>query len=534
MKKIFIYAVLMLLCFNCFSQQRPSGTVPACPYPTQIAQPDGQMIDIRIKGNGYTHYLETIDGYTIIKDQRDNTFKYMTSDGYGDLLITDVVVHNAKKRDSKERAFLKRIDKHLRFSGEKLKERENFLKAHGSSCSGTFPSTGLRRALMILIDFTDQPNQHTRGELNNLVNLEGYNVNGQTGSFREYYEDISYGNLTVMTDVKGWYTADNNRAFYGADDANGYDLRPRTLVREAVDEAEANGVNFSLYDNDEDGRVDVVMIIHSGRGEEESADVNDIWSHKWELFDLAVEYDGVTISEYIIQPERYQQGITNIGVLCHEFGHALGLPDLYDTDGSSEGIGNWGLMAGGSWNNQGRTPAHICAWGKIKLGWLTPTVLSSNTTIDALPDIDGKDTCYIAYTSVPEEYFLISNRQQVGWDEHLPGEGLAIWHIDDMQAGNTDETHYKVHLEQADGNEDLNDTGNGRGDDGDLYPGSTNNVLFNNTTTPDSRLYNGSSSIITVGSISTSGETIGFTVWGAVCPANITLDSPSNDYGEEH
>jgi len=535
MKKIFIYVVLMLLCFNCFSQQMPSGTVTACPYATEIAQPDGEMIDIRIKGNGYIHYLETIDGYTIIKDQRDNTFKYMVSDGEGDLLITDVVVHNAKKRDSKERTFLKQIDKYLRFSGEKLKERKSLLKAHNSSCDETFPSIGLGRALMILIDFPDQPSQHTRNEFNNLANLEGYNVNGQTGSFREYYQDISYDSLTIMTDVKGWYRAPENKDFYGADvtDGNGNrigDTNPWALARDAVEAAENDGIDFSLYDNDENGVVDVVMIMHSGRGQEESAEADDIWSHK---SSIDVEYDGVTISTYIMQAEKYDQDITNIGVLCHEFGHALGLPDLYDTDNTSEGIGEWCVMASGNWNNEGKTPAHMCTWGKIKLGWLTPTVLFSNQTIDALPNINDNDTCYIVSVySTPEEYFLISNRQQVGWDEHIPGEGLAIWHIDDRQLNNTDEDHYKVHLEQADGDEDLNDNTN-RGDDGDLYPGSSDNTLFNDTTIPNSHLYNGNSSFITVGNISVTGETIGFYVNGSGCRANIDLDA-NNNYQEGH
>jgi len=521
MKNIISLMIFTCLYYNSFSQEIPYGTVSASPYPTQIAQPDGEMIDIKVKGNGYIHYLETIDGYTILKDDQDGMFKYMVSDGNGDLLLTDVVVHNSGNRNQQELNFLSQIEKNLRFSGKTLKQKTGFLRSHQpDSLQYVFPSTGTRRALLILIDFPDQNKQHTVSEFNDLANQSGYNVNGQSGSFRDYYRDISYNALTINTDVRGWYTANNNKAFYGAEGGN-----PRALVREAVDAAQANGVNFSLYDGDNDGKVDVVMIIHSGRGEEESGVEDDIWSHSSSLGNLQVSYDGVLISDYIIQAERQSGSITNIGVLCHEFGHALGIPDLYDTDGSSKGIGRWGLMASGTWNNNGKTPAQMCAWSKIQLGWITPTVLSSNTTVSSLPNINASATCYRINTSTSGEYFLISNRQKIGWDNHLPGEGLAIWHIDDNQSGNQNENRYKVDLEQADDARHLNNDVN-TGDNGDLFPGSANNTFFDDNTNPNARLYNGSNSGVVINNIFESGINVGFDYTDSGnCIANVTVNA---------
>ena len=523
--KNYLISVLILtfVYINSYCQETPVGS-PACPYPTQIAQPNGDLLDIKIKGNGHIHYLETIDGYTIMKDPNDDTFKYMVGDKKGDLLLTDIIVNNTNKRNKSELSFLNQIDKNLRFSGEVLKEKSASSESnhshhdhsHDHGPEYVFPSTGIGRALLLLVDFPDQISQHTVGEFDNLANQSGYNVNGQTGSFRDYYIDASYGQLTINTDVRGWYTAANGKAYYGEDAFTStgarYDIRPRDLVREAVDAAEADGVNFSLYDGDNDGVVDVVMVIHSGRGQEESGDSDDIWSHKWSLGSQQVTYDGVTIYNYIIQPEKYSSSntIANIGVLCHEFGHVLGLPDLYDRDYSSNGIGSWGLMAGGTWNNNGKTPANMSAWTKAQLGWITPIELSSPTTISNLPNLDASASCYKVNTSNPNEYFLITNRQKVGWDAHIPGEGLAIWHIDDnVTTQNDDETHYLVHLEQADGLNDLNNRAN-RGDAGDLFPGTANNTSFDDNTNPNAKMYNGTNTNICISNIVESGTNVGF------------------------
>jgi len=175
------------------------------------------------------------------------------------------------------------------------------------------------------------------------------------------------------------------------------------------------------------------MIIHAGSG----YGIDGIEPNLGFLENLKI--DGVEIRQYTIQAETYEKpgevNINNIGIICHEFGHALGIYDLYGSNGDP-GINVWGVMGGGALNNDGRTPAHMCAWSKIQLGWIDPTVITSPESISNMPTIDKSPTCYRLNTATSTEYFLISARQQSGWDSGLSQEGVAIWHIDDTQPGN--------------------------------------------------------------------------------------------------
>jgi hypothetical protein len=228
-----------------------------------------------------------------------------------------------------------------------------------------------------------------------------------------------------------------------------------------------------------------------------------------------VTVDGVTISEYSIQPEYVRSsGDSTIGVFCHEFGHVLGLPDFYDYDYSSEGLGNWSLMAGGMWNSNGSRPAHPDAWCKIEMGWVTPVTPTENTTGASLPRVETSPTIYkMTNASMPSgQYYLIENRGTTGFDNYLPGSGLCIYHVDDNQTSNDNEWypghtsygHYQVALEQADGLWEL-EKGASSGDDGDPWPGAYNKRAFNDTSTPNTKNYSNTATKIAVQNISLAG-----------------------------
>ena len=205
-------------------------------------------------------------------------------------------------------------------------------------------------------------------------------------------------------------------------------------------------VNFASYDNDGDGFVDAFIVIHAGAGAEQTGSKTDIWSHKWVLPGSAYSADGAKIYAYLTVPED-----SKIGVCAHELGHLLfGFPDLYDTDYSSEGIGNWCLMAGGSWNGGGDIPAHPSAWCKVNQGWAQAVIVKENGTLN-IDDIKSSQKAYRLWKNgaAGSEYFLVENRQRTGYDRLLPGEGLLIWHVDESIESNSDETHPKVALVQA-------------------------------------------------------------------------------------
>jgi immune inhibitor A len=365
------------------------------------------------------------------------------------------------------------------------------------------PVTGTRKALVLLVDFSDFSSTEPQVHFEDLLFSLGKN------SMRDYFKEVSYNQLNVVGEVSGhgpssgWYRAPQAKSFYTNNDF-GFGAYPRNaqkLVEELIDLA-APHVNFADYDNDGDGKVESLVVVCAGVGGEQSGNKSDFWSHKWGISPKVV--DGVTVDRYFMAPENGR-----VGVMCHELGHLLmGWPDLYDTDYSSRGTGRWDLMAGGSWNNGGNTPAHPTAWCKVKAGWINPTVVfNAAQTATIKPYKDNKAVYKLPINSLTsKEYFLVSNRQKQGFDSHLPGEGLIIEHIDDNKTNNSDENHYLVDIEQCDGLRELNKNINS-GNTDDAFPCGSKNA-FSNTTVPSSKSYAGADSKISVTDIVRSGDNI--------------------------
>ncbi len=494
------------------------------PEPIELKQPDGSTLKVYGKGNRELSYTRTSDGYTLLSSSKGQ-YEYAQRNEEGELELSGVIAHDKLNRSSKELKFLTSIVPNLTYGMAqtaqlKAKFEEKEPAAVLAANSHAFPTSGVRKVLMLMIQYPDLTQTHSVGEFDNFMNQVGYTGSGSgTGSFKDYFEEVSFGQLTLNTDVFGWYTAANPFTYY-ADSSSNPDAQ-RELVAEAIDAAEAAGVDFAQYDNDGDGSVDGIIIVHAGPGAEIGSQTQYIWSHRSSIYGATARtYDGVDIRDYMINPERREPNMAKIGVFCHEFGHGLGLPDLYDTDdmvtGDSEGIGNWGAMGSCIYLNSENTPCHLGAWSKQKLGWQTPSVISAANTYSLNPAATNNFS-YKVLTPDLSEYFLLENRQKVGFDAYLPGEGLAIWHIDtdkaDLYPGNNsvnaDETNKGIDLEEADGNDDL-DNENNRGDAGDLFPGSSNITSFGNATGPGSQTYAGGNSGIEVTAISENTNIVQF------------------------
>ncbi len=249
-------------------------------------------------------------------------------------------------------------------------------------------------------------------------------------------------------------------------------------------------VDFSHYA--ENGVVSDLIVIHAGQGAETNGScVSCIWSHRWVLHQPLL-LDGVEVYDYTIQPEYiYSAGDSTIGVFAHEYGHLLGLPDLYDTDYSSYGLGEWSLMANGCWNGYpgGSRPAHPDAWTKIELGWVDPQLISTPQTV-AFPAVETSPTVVKLWSGLhSNEYFLVENRQMMGFDNYLPGDGLLIYHVDEYASQNND-WHPMVMVEQEDGYWDLQFAYNS-GDWSDCWPGDYGNICFDAFSTPNNLTYAG-------------------------------------------
>ena len=364
------------------------------------------------------------------------------------------------------------------------------------------PLRGAVRVIVVLVEFPDKKLSFSKQHYEDLFFSTGKVA---TGSVKEYYKEVTNGLVDIQGEVAGPFKMPQKITYYANGNSGMGDNEPnaRDMARDAALAANPS-IDFSKYDNDDDGYVDAFVIIHAGRGAEETAAKTDIWSHKWVL---PQEYtaDGAKVYGYLTVPEDCK-----LGVCAHELGHLLfGFPDLYDTDYSSEGIGDWCLMASGSWGNNGDTPSHPCAWCKAQQEWVTTVKQTSNQQdLDIEPVVDSQKIFRLWKDGGPgNEYFLVENRQQKKFDKFLPGSGLLVWHIDDNIDNNDNERHYKVALVQADGKMDL-EKGNNTGDGGDPWPGDLRKTGFDTTTTPNSLSYGGLDSGVKVEKISTKNGII--------------------------
>lgn len=545
MKQFFTLFLLSTLSLFSFAQSTltelstPSNCI-ASPDPLVITQADQTQITVVGKGNLNNNWTESVDGFTIVKNS-NGIYEYAHLVN-GDLQASGVKARDPQQRTTSELSFVSSLTPSIKPMPSALKGSV-LNQVRKQIQNKTYPTTGNIRVLALLIDYPDLQSTYLKSDFDSLLNGSNYPIGH--GSFKTFYETSSHGLLTIDVDVMGWYRADSNYIYYSYD--SGY-ARAADLVREAVDAAELAGANFSNYDNDNDGDVDGILTVHAGPGAEVGSQTQYIWSHRWVLNGGnlgSVFYDGVWINDYMMNPETRgtlsNPSLVDVGVFCHEFGHNLGLPDLYDTDqsnGDSEGIGNWGIMSGGTWLGGGDYPANFCAWSRIENGWDTPTQLTiginGNYTMN--PASLNQNEIYQINTQNSNEYFLLENRQQTGLDTLLPGTGLAIWHINTSKTSmfqnqvNGDETEKGVDLEEADGNDDLDNEVN-RGDNGDLFPGSSNQRTFNDNTYPSAETYTPSNTGLQIRNITETGNLISFDFGAplsASCSGTITLTATSD------
>lgn len=363
-------------------------------------------------------------------------------------------------------------------------------------------------ALALLVDFSDNKGTRPAADFQKML-FDAANPNSMTS----YYSKLSRGALQVSGEVKGYVRAPKPYSFYTdgqSGTGNNFPSNGPGLLRDALTVFTATS-SLASYDTDGDGFVDGIFLIHAGGGAEaEQSPVkrkNMIWSHKWTLPTPFVK-NGVRVFAYSTEPEDGK-----VGVFCHEFGHVLGLPDLYDTSNRSEGVGDWCLMGGGSWGNNGANPTRMSCWCLQRLGWAKPTVVAAARTL-TLPTLEvDPAACYRLWTrgTSGPEYFLIENRQTTGMDKFLPGSGLAVWHIDERQSGNTNPLAYMVGLVEADGLQELEKAIN-RGDAGDLFPGSKKVKSVadaaNPNINPNTNAHGGAASKVKISTITVVGDKI--------------------------
>ena len=408
--------------------------IPAKPGKIERVQPDGSTVTVTLRGDEYCHAFFSEDGYMLM--ERENALYYAIAANNG-FTSSNTLAHNEHTRSATEKDFVATLSKvdFAKFHNSVASERKKALK----KVSGDdFPAFGDMRGIVLLVNFQNLKMlpQHDLESWQRLMNEKGTEIFESTGSCADYFSDQSMGLFTPTFDVVGPIELDNKFEYYGHNDSRGQDTHPQDMVKEACEKAHNDfGVDFSNYDYDENGYVDFVYVFYAGFGEASGANPSTIWPHSSDIsvFGIDLELDGKKITSYACSNELYGNSgeeHDGIGAFCHEFSHVLGLPDMYNTKNTADvQIGTWELMDKGSYNNRSRTPPAYSAYERLYLGWLNVTELSEPAYGVELPELTKNNFAYIIRTKNDNEYFILENRQQRGWDKYHYSTGMLAYHV---------------------------------------------------------------------------------------------------------
>lgn len=499
--------ILLMLCLSLSA----AWAIPAYKGSVRVAQPDGSMLTLRLVGDEYLHFNTTDDGYSVVRNQQ-GAYVYARKGADGQLAPTALIAHDAPERLPSELSYLQEVGRRLtpdmtaERAAEKQAELQRQAKARAMRREPQYDYNSFR-GLLILVEFNDRSFTRTdiRDIIDEMVNKEDYNgyvgTNGRrqtyTGSVRDYFHDNSDGRFSPEFDVFGPYQID-----YSQYDARATDNAAQLTV--AALEAADEDIDYSVYDRDGDGYVDMVYFIFAGLGSHFGGnDSRLFWPHRSVIYnpsatgwdDWAIVKDDVVFYDYASSVELtgysgYPTSITidGIGTICHEFSHVLGLPDFYDTDyersgGESNHPGEWSIMSGGSYNNNGRTPVGYSLFERYAVGFAEPETITAEGSY-TLPELNSCNTGFRLNTQVGREFFFFENRQQTGkWDRTLPGHGMLVHRIDSTNSRawrentiNNNPRHNYYELVRANGS--TNDL------PGNTFPGTHRVRMLNNVTAP--------------------------------------------------
>lgn len=512
------------------------SAAPAAPIVVTLTQPDGSKFEAVAWGDEWFNGMETIDGYTIIFEPNRETWVY-ARENQEDRLALPLEISNELVVGKDDPTGL---PKHLRPQDKQGISYASPLPRSERSVIPNNTNIGTQPILVLLVDYENTPGQTSPDEWHQ-------KIFGETNSVGHYYFDASFGNLTFVPalessvtpndGVVGWLTLGKVHP----NTARNISEKNLDIVQKAILASDSE-VNYSSYDINQDGFLSFdelhIMVIVAGNDYAYGGAATcapSVYAHQYYLDYIYVNapvVDGVKVASYDGGGGYTQFGefhceidaepahTATIGIIAHELGHDLQWPDLYDTfnqysidEMDTQGIGNWGLMGTGIWNRSdpsayyGDSPAYPTAWSRWYQGWFTPIHITESLLGVTIPPVatsgivyqlrnnpNGVDWVWNERSGIGE-YFLVENRQPIGYDVGLPGFGLLIWHIDESvifnNYANSDQDHRLVDLIQADGLRELNLTSDNRGDSGDPFPGATLNTQFNATTNPSSTLYSG-------------------------------------------
>lgn len=505
MKKVFIS-----LCASALLGINSLSAIPARSIPQTVTQPDGTEITVRLVGDEYYHYRVTTDGIPVVRGT-DGFYRYAELSSDGAAVAGSVIARDARFRTDSDKAYLSQLASRQVSQG--LVAHRNLKKQQAQRRvvrRVTQATTGEEvHGLVLLVEFSDTKFTATndREAFDQMMNKEGYDYQGAIGSARDYFIAQSGGAFQPVFDVVGPITLDKKMSYYGGNDQYGNDLHAEEMIIDACRKAESM-VDFTLYDRNDDGFVDLVYVIYAGYGEsaddEQGTLADTVWPHAWYIYQGArreVLVDGKYIDAYACSAEllgnrgTYRDGI---GSFCHEYSHTLGLPDFYDTNYNNYGMSTWSLMdygcyngpdADGDGNSDGSVPVGYTAYEREFCGWLTIEELTSPASV-TLENLADSRKAYKIVSSDKNQYFTLENRQQKGWDQYMAASGLMILKVDYNQSVWDNNTVNNVSSRQRMTIMPADNQYNSNNEEGDLYPYGGNDS-FTDSSRPAARTNTG-------------------------------------------
>lgn len=512
-----------------------ANAIPAYPHPIVVTQPDGTQLIIVGHGDEFVNFTTTLDGYTVVKGA-DNFYRYADIVD-GRLIASDVIARDASERSNSESAFLAPRAKNLKpvmtASQIQMRKMRDEMEAKPLFTRST-PSRyrkaikkGDYKGLVILVNFKDRKfrlGEKSNAIFNDMLNKDNYNgfedpnlgFLKYTGSVRDYFIDNSNGQFSPKFKVVGPVDIDYNSTDVEQTN-NAYKVIKAAL--DAIDEK----VDFSEFDSDKDGTVDMFYVLFAGYAASYNGNSDKyVWPHASSMRHRNLSYDKTRMGRYACSTELYgweshSNGmLEGIGTICHEFSHVLGYMDHYDTGNNGHDvISNWDIMASGSYHNYGRTPAGYSAFERYSAGFM-PLEMITTTGERMLEPITTTakgyriDSPQKHHSGRVQEYFVIENRKKVKWDAYLPGEGMLITKIDSTDTwlwstnnvNSSDRTCVML----------LRATGGMKDSEYNTFPGKGSVTFINNTGTPNLRTYTNKPCQFNIYDIRKDGDNIYFNV----------------------
>ena len=454
MKKILFTVASALCAFMAMA-------VPAKPVPFTHVQSDGSTVTLVMRGGEFCHSLMTLDGLTVAR-AINGDYCYV-ADG----ALSDVPAHDQGHRGIEETAFIAAYGHKMSLESQvrRMPRRES------ENTSPQVPTLGSPRIPIILVNYTD-----VQFIDENPVATFQNQFNEMEKSCLHYFQAQSRGQFSPQFDILGPVDLPNNRAYYGSNKSvygSVVDAQLGTMIYDAC--TGMQDVDFSQYDNDGDGLVDVVVVLYAGVGEAQAYRTvpESVWPCQWDMqesFDWGCsptgpfQLNGVTIDKYAVFNElegssNYSTSIDGIGTFCHEFGHCLGLPDFYATNGAyNYGMSVWDIMDNGCYLDNAHTPAGYSSYERHFMGWMDLIDPVENTYYTLSPlNSDSGTAVKVTNDANPDEYYLLEYRVKTGWDAYLPGEGILVMHVDydkniwDANTPNNISSHQRMTIIPADG-----------------------------------------------------------------------------------